>query len=346
MTLSKTQIKENQHPWQNGPTELIVHAIEHYQRETESDNRTAYLLVDVGVETLFKTYLTLPDDIIQSQIKRNERLQAAEGNFHELLRTIQKSNPKKAENFNFAHFVHYHDLRNALYHQGNRVTAVPTDTLKKYLFLAKDLLKEYLEVELGDINPQKKVTPQPQNEITSQLESITDNLMYGRRNIASLEANSALLTEHLYPQLAARKIEARLRRIRAELGPDDESYPPAGRADLSQKRIDAFNEITSWDFTEYDYELVEYLIDNPEWLHVWLAFEEISDNHWKQDWQEFRSAVNFMQFNLHKIKNDDEVHKYEEVSQWLGEKAEALFKWVKMNIPGVEPKEYYKFFQF
>lgn len=322
-----------QHPWQDGPTELIVHAIEHYQQGTESDNRIAFLLVDVGVETFFKTFLTLPDEVIQSQIKRNERLQAAEGNFHELLRAVQKSNPKKASKFNFSHLEHYHDLRNTLYHQGNRVTTVSTDQLKKYLLLAKDLLKEYLEVELGDINPQQKVASQP--------ESFTDQLMFIRKNIASLEANSALLTEHLYPQLAARKIEARLRRIRTELGPDDDSsYSPMARADLSKQRIDAFNEITGWEFTVDDYELVEYFIDDPEHLHVWLAFEKLDEDHWEQDWRQFQSAVDFMKHGYRRVK-DDENHKYKDVENWLGEKAKVLSKWVEKNIPGVEPKGYH-----
>ena len=140
---------KTQHPWQVGPTELIEFALERIHMGTDFDRRLAFLILDVVVETLFKTYLTLPDGVTQFQIKRGDRYQAVDGNFHELIRGVQNANPKRAAAINFAYIEHYHNLRNTLYHQGNQVTAVPMHQLEGYAKLAVNLLREYLDVNLS-----------------------------------------------------------------------------------------------------------------------------------------------------------------------------------------------------
>ena len=142
-------MKKIQHPWQVGPTELIDFALERMHKGSDFDRRLAFLILDVGVETLFKTYLNLPDSVTQFRIKRSERNAALEGNFHELLRGVQSSEPQRASSINFAHIEHYHNLRNTLYHQGNQVTTIPMSQLEGYAKLAVTLLKTYLEVDLS-----------------------------------------------------------------------------------------------------------------------------------------------------------------------------------------------------
>jgi hypothetical protein len=151
-----------QHPWQVGPTELIEFALERMHKGEDFDRRLAFLILDVGVETLFKTYLTLPDGVTQFQIKRSERYEAVDGNFHELLRAVQNANPKKATAVNFAYIEHYHNLRNTLYHQGNQVTAVPMHQLEGYARLAVNVIKTYLDVDLS----KKLKAPMPPAEST------------------------------------------------------------------------------------------------------------------------------------------------------------------------------------
>ena len=142
-------MSNTQHPWQEGTTELIEFAFDRMHKGSDFDRRLAFLILDVGVETLFKTYLTLPDSVMQFQIKRGERFEAVSGNFHDLLRGIKNSNPQKASRFNFSYLEHYHNLRNTLYHQGNQVTAVPMTQLEGYARLAVELLREYLDVDLS-----------------------------------------------------------------------------------------------------------------------------------------------------------------------------------------------------
>src|SRR5687768_8807840 len=141
---------KTQHPWQVGPTELIEFAVERMHKGSDFDRRLAFLILDVGVETLFKTYLTLPDSFTQFQTSRGDRHKAVDGNFHELLRGVQSANTKKASGINFAYIEHFHNLRNTLYHQGNQVTAVPMHQLEGYAKLAVSLLKEYLDVDLEE----------------------------------------------------------------------------------------------------------------------------------------------------------------------------------------------------
>jgi len=140
---------KTQHPWQAGPTELIEFALEHMHKGGDVDRRLAFLILDVGVETLFKTFLTLPEGVFKHQINREERSKAAKGNFPELLRAIQNSDPEKAADIPFSHIEHYHNLRNMLYHQGNQVTAIPMHQLEGYAKLAVNLLREYLDVNLS-----------------------------------------------------------------------------------------------------------------------------------------------------------------------------------------------------
>jgi hypothetical protein len=176
------------HPWQVGPTELIEFALERMHKGSDFDRRLAFLILDVGVETLFKTFLNLPDGVMQFQIKRSERVEASQGNFHELLRGVQSSNPKKAVHFNFAHIEHYHGLRNTLYHLGNQVTAVPMAQLQGYATLAVDLLREYLDVDLSaNLVPPEPVTPVGNDPV---IDSVEFEIAMGRYRLERLKSHT------------------------------------------------------------------------------------------------------------------------------------------------------------
>lgn len=177
-----------QHPWQTGPTELIEFALDHMRKGSDFDRRLAFLILDVGVETMFKTFLTLPESVMQYQIKHGERLEASQGNFHDLLRGIQESNPKKASKFNFAHIEHYHNLRNTLYHQGNTVATVRDDQLRGYATLAVELLREYLDVDLSaNLNPPEPAIKTGDDPV---IDSVEVEVSFGRYRIERLKSQS------------------------------------------------------------------------------------------------------------------------------------------------------------
>jgi hypothetical protein len=137
------------HPWQNGPKELIEHALYHLHLHTDFDQRIAYLLLDVGVETIFKTFLTLPQDVTQSQGSYSKREEAATGNFHNLVNGVRDAAEARVTATNLSHIEFYHDLRNKLYHQGNGIT-IPTDKVQEYAKLAVELLRILLDVDLSN----------------------------------------------------------------------------------------------------------------------------------------------------------------------------------------------------
>jgi hypothetical protein len=175
---------KTQHPWQVGPTELIEFSLERMHRGSDFDRRLAFLVLDLGVETLFKTFLKLPESVVQFHTKRGDRLEASEGNFHELLRGVQNANPQKAKNFFFAHIEHYHNMRNMLYHQGNQAMAVPMSQLEGYAILAVGLLREYLDVDLSEklTPPAPAVLPQKAKD-DPIVESVEVEIASGRYRI-------------------------------------------------------------------------------------------------------------------------------------------------------------------
>lgn len=135
------------HPWQSGPTELISHAIEHLHRPSEFDQRIAYLLFDVGVETVCKTFLQLPEEVSETELPFGKRNTAASGSFHDVISGVWDAAGPKLDGVDRSHVQFYHHVRNRLYHQGNGIT-IPADKAKGYAELAVELLRRLLAVDL------------------------------------------------------------------------------------------------------------------------------------------------------------------------------------------------------
>ena len=100
-----------QHPWQSGPTELIRYALEHLHRPSDLSQRIAFLLLDVGVETLFKTFLELPEEVTGAKLSYSKRREAVEGNFHQLLRGVKDAAGDRLLGIELTHVQFYHNLR-------------------------------------------------------------------------------------------------------------------------------------------------------------------------------------------------------------------------------------------
>jgi hypothetical protein len=299
-------------PWQAMPSQIISLSLIHAKKNTDFDHQLAFLLLDVGVESALKTYLI------------NKKQDVEKIGFPDLLNRVGDEISKEKLQIPLDEIEYFHKIRNKLYHQGDGIK--PTgENLEKYAELAKILLKVLLDIDVS--KEQESIQPNVPLFSLSRIQ----------KNIMSLQSNSSFVVEYLYPQIATRKSEAQLRYIRTNTGPDDESDQPSVRAEFVQRRIDAFNEITGWEFTEDDYEFIEYMIDNPEQLHVWLAFQELGDG-WHEDWKKYQDAVYFLRREQNKV-NIAEDKKYEEVYKWTHEKAHIVCQWLKSRIPDIEPKE-------
>ena len=301
-------------PWQAMPSRIISLALEHAQQNTDFDHQLAFLLLDVGVESALKTYLI------------NKKQDVEKIFFPDLLKRAGDELRKDNLEIPLDEIEYFHKTRNKLYHQGDGVK--PTqENLTNYAKLAKTILKILLDVDTVE-------------SIKQELVPVTrlKHLIKIRQNIESLEFNSLLMVEQLYPHIASRKTYTLLMNIRTHTGPDDESYPPSVRADFVRQRIDAFNEITGWEFTEEDeHDLIESVIDAPERLYVCIAFAKIVNENWRREWEKYISAADFLKRQENKISETDDK-KYEETHKWTAEKAHSVYEWVSANIPDVTPK--------
>jgi len=179
---------KTQHPWQTGPTELIEFALERMHKGSDFDRRLAFLILDVGVETLIKTFLTLPDSVTGVRTSFSARSNAAQGGFHALIQGLIESIPDKAKTIDFAHIQYYHGIRNTLYHQGNTVATVRDDQLRGYASLAVSLLKELLDIDLSEslisIAPESKTANDP------VVDSVEVKVSFGRFRLERLKSQS------------------------------------------------------------------------------------------------------------------------------------------------------------
>ena len=154
-----------QDPWVTTPTELIRHAIYHLHQATEFDYMVAYLLSDVGMELVLKTYLLSPKEKTGVKLDYRDRKMAAGKRFHELVIEVKKAAAKRLDGVDLTHIKYYHGLRNKLYHQGNGIT-ISEKKVRYYTTIAVDVLHKLLGVNLQPelIRPQKELSERQKNE--------------------------------------------------------------------------------------------------------------------------------------------------------------------------------------
>jgi hypothetical protein len=176
------------HPWQTGPTELIEFALNRIHQGNDFDRRLAFLVLDVGVETLIKTFLTLPDSVTGVKTSFTARNNAAQGGFHQLIQGLQDAIPERAAKFDLTHVQYYHGIRNTLYHQGDTVAAVRDDQLRGYALLAVTLLRELLNIDLSELLVSLEVEIKTSDDPV--VDSVEVEISFGRYRIERLKSHS------------------------------------------------------------------------------------------------------------------------------------------------------------
>lgn len=199
---------ETHHPWQSGPTELLSYAIEHLHRSSDFDQRIAYLLLDVGVETLLKTFLQLPQEVTGTQMSHEKRNKAASGNFHEVVLGAKAAAGQRLHGINLSHVEFYHEIRNKLYHQGNGIT-VPTDQSKGYADIAVQLLKRLLGVDLQPQLLRPVQEQQAQLQRTQLAEQALQAQQHLRNELSFLDTELRLTIERIEPAFLMPSFEQR-----------------------------------------------------------------------------------------------------------------------------------------
>jgi hypothetical protein len=106
-----------QHTWASGAIELLRHADSHINLETAFDGRVAFISIDNAVETMMRTFLSLPSSKSGTKVPRKE-LEAVENSFPGLTALLWKHVAKKLTGIDDADIEHYHRIRKKLYHEG------------------------------------------------------------------------------------------------------------------------------------------------------------------------------------------------------------------------------------
>jgi hypothetical protein len=133
-------------PWASGPGEILLHAYELLQRDSDRNRRLAMLSVDNSVELMLKAYLHLPRRATSLEVPLQERKEA-DRSFPALLDVMEKYARAKLTGLSLSEIEWYHGLRNQLYHDGNGLT-VEKSKVETYAALAKVLFANLFGYDL------------------------------------------------------------------------------------------------------------------------------------------------------------------------------------------------------
>ena len=120
---------ETPEPWVYGPLELIKHADEHQLAKGDFDKRIALIGYDNAIEVSIRTFLQLHPTQRRGLEYPKDHVNTWLTNYHSLLDfffdeflTNLGQTPQIAKNT----YIHYHDLRNNLYHKGKKIRTCRT----------------------------------------------------------------------------------------------------------------------------------------------------------------------------------------------------------------------------
>ena len=256
-------------PWQSTPALLISYALELMEKEGDADHQIAYLLIDVGIETIFKNFLSLDRNKKDGIEKKLER-----AGFPSLLKVIRDVAGEQLGEIDLTQVEYYHKIRNKLYHQGDGV--VPTkNNLKGYSEIAKDLLRNLLEVDLdGDADEDFDFEAylealSKKDELEERKAAAYDNV---RRLLKEVRSDVAIAVGRARPELARRSFQRKLAAIWDEY-PDDDSLPFYIRAEDQDTRVELFNELLHKSIN--DAWFVDNALQDITFLYLAVVFKEI-----------------------------------------------------------------------
>lgn len=128
-------------PCQEVPNQLFLHAIEHCEKDTEFDQIMAFLLIDIGVETLLKFYLCNEIKINYSSLDRIE--------YYDLVDKIVEMTEYNLEDCDLPKIIYYHNIRNNISHLRDDVMTKKT-YVEDYSKLAIKLMNVLLNIKVVD----------------------------------------------------------------------------------------------------------------------------------------------------------------------------------------------------
>jgi len=137
--------------WASGAIELLRHADSHINLDSAFDRRIAFISIDNAVETMIRTFLSLPENKSGVQVSKKD-LKDAENSFPKLLALLWQHAGQRLTGIDDSDIEHYHRIRNKLYHDGTGLS-VDEQYLLAYRQIAAIILQNLFGV--------KSVEPRP-----------------------------------------------------------------------------------------------------------------------------------------------------------------------------------------
>lgn len=140
-----------QSTWASGAVELLRHADSHLDLNTAFDKRIAFISIDNSVETMIRTFLSLPKSKSKIKVTRQE-IEDAGNSFPKLLALLAKHASDKLVGIDDADIEHYHRIRNTLYHDGTGLS-VDDQYIMAYRGIAGVLLENLFDAKAAPPAP-------------------------------------------------------------------------------------------------------------------------------------------------------------------------------------------------
>lgn len=189
----------NLEPWQQTSVKIVLEAINHANRQTEEESLIAFLLLDVGAETLLKTYLGLPKKATGAVTSDEERYAVLRKGFHEIVEAVKDSRQGISQR-DLTRVEYFHGIRNTLYHQGNGLT-VQRSHLDEYMNVIKNLFIQLLKIDLNEYLVSTRLTKDQMLRISDLRNSVNTELDVSHKLRKELELERDLVVEKISPTL-------------------------------------------------------------------------------------------------------------------------------------------------
>ena len=139
--------------WASGAVELLRHTDSHVELHAAFDKRIAFISIDNCIETVIRTFLSMPSEKSGIKVTRKE-LEDAGSSFPKLLSLLYKQASDRLVGIDETDIEHYHRIRNKLYHDGTGLS-VDEQYLKAFRGIAGVLLQNLFDVAPAELTSEK-----------------------------------------------------------------------------------------------------------------------------------------------------------------------------------------------
>lgn len=334
-------------PWQKTARNLILYAYRFQKATDEFERQVGYLLLDVGVETLFRVFVTQPGTetktgytkrdkiakgtVDKTNIQKNEISLSAfdELAFHTLVETVKQIAGDKVNKDELNKVEYFHNIRNKIYHLGDGI--VPTkENFEEYLGLAQTLLQNLLGVKWEVVKYWE--------EDVDMMEAAGYSLWVDKKQawFRDLCYDIAIATALIKPKFATSKFKEELEQLYAEFEnvlDDFFNIPPSMYDFATSEFIKKFNNLT--DLKIENTKLINFIIEISK--DVTILQLAILFKHMGEDTSEIKKYIEFRNYSEEESRGDqpitnDDIKKFEEISTWVNTTQKKINAFIENKI--------------